>query len=339
MSDAKHGILVIGVGSIGERHTRTFTGTGRARLSICEPNEQLRATIAERYKVDKAFASLDEAIAGRAGVFDAAVICSPSNTHIAIATKLVEAGVNVFIEKPLSLSFDGIEELMQLIERKRVASAVAYTYRSHPALRSMRDALASGRFGKPVQVVSTWGQHFPFYRPAYRQIYYTSRATGGGAIQDVLTHAVNAGEFLVGPIEKLMADADHKVLEGVTVEDTVHMICRHGGGVMGCYSLNQHQAPNENSITVMCEKGTARFDLNNARWSSMTQPGGEWKTEFQFSLERDDIFVNQANLFMDVLEGKSLPPCSVAEGLQTLRVNMAVLAASECPGWRPVKKL
>ncbi len=334
---SKHRILIIGVGSIGERHLRTFGTTNRADLCFCEPNETLRKTIADRYAVKCHYASFDDAMKAQPRIFDTAVICAPTHLHIPVATKLADNGIHVLIEKPLSLTLDGIDELLQAIERKRIISAVAYTYRSHPALRAMKQDIVNGRFGKPVQVISVWGQHFPKYRPAYRQIYYTRRETGGGAIQDVLTHAVNAGEFLAGSLEQVMADADHKVLEGVDVEDTVHMIGRHASGAMGVYSLNQHQAPNENTITVACDKGTARFDLNNARYSSMIEPGGEWKTEFQFSLERDDIFVNQANLFMDALEGKGSVACSVPEGLQTLRVNMAVLAAAFSPNWRPVK--
>lgn len=332
----KHRILVIGVGSIGERHLRCFQTTQRAELCLCEPGEELRRTVAERYGVTRQYASLEDALGEKPRAFDTAVICAPSHLHVPMATRLVEEGVNVFIEKPLSTSLEGIDALLELIARRRVGAAVAYTYRSHPALRSMKQAIAEGRFGKAVQVVSVWGQHFPKYRPAYRQIYYTSRETGGGAIQDVLTHAINAGEFLVGPVDCLMADAAHQVLEGVDVEDTVHVICRQGD-VMGCYSLNQHQAPNESSITVICEKGTARFELHNARWMSMVEPGTDWKLEFQFSLERDDIFVHQANLFLDVLEGKAAPACTVAEGLQTLRVNMAVLSAAFSPNWRPVR--
>lgn len=328
-----HRILIIGVGSIGERHLRTFKATNRAELCLCETGEQLRRTVADRYGVTRFFANLDEALGDRC--FDAAVVCVPSHLHIPMARQLVDAGVHVFIEKPLSLNLDGIDELMRRIDEQGVKAAVAYTYRSHPALRSMKQAIIEGRFGRPVQVVSTWGQHFPKYRPAYRQIYYTSRATGGGAIQDVLTHAINAGEFLVGPIDRIVADAAHQVLEGVEVEDTVHVIARHGS-VMGCYSLNQHQAPNENTITVICERGTARFDLNHARWQSMTEPEGGWKTEFQFSRERDDIFVHQAHLFMDYLEGKGGPACTVAEGWQTLRVNLTVLGAAFNPPWVPL---
>lgn len=333
---ASHRLLIIGVGSIGERHLRTFLATGRAEPAVCEPNAQLRRTVAERYSVGRTYDSLDAALADKPRAFDAAVICAPSHWHVPMARQLAEAGVNLLIEKPLSTSFEGIDELISLIERKKLIAAVAYTYRSHPALRSMKEAIDSGRFGKPVQLVSVWGQHFPKYRPAYRQTYYSRHETGGGAIQDVLTHAINAGEFLVGPVDTLMADAAHKVLEGVEVEDTVHVIARQGN-VLACYSLNQHQAPNESSITVICERGTARFELHNARWLSMSEPGGEWKVEFQFSMERDDIFVHQANLFLDVLEGKAPPACTVEAGLQTLRVNLTVLDAAFAPNWRPLR--
>ena len=58
---------------------------------------------------------------------------------------------------------------------------VAYVMRSHPALAAMRNAIQNGRFGEPVHLYATGGQHFPTYRPAYRDIYYRDRATGGDA--------------------------------------------------------------------------------------------------------------------------------------------------------------
>lgn len=328
-----HRVLVIGTGSIGERHLRCFRATGRAEIAVCEPRAELLTTILERYPGTRGYADLDSALADKPG-FAIGLIAAPSHLHIPVARRLVEAGRHVIIEKPLSTSEEGVAELAELIRQRGVFSAVVYTYRAHPSLRDMRQAIQHGRFGEPVQVVATWGQHFPKYRPAYRQTYYTQRATGGGAIQDVLTHAINAGEFLAGNVDRLLADAAHQVLEGVAVEDTVHVITRQAGGaVMGCYSLNQHQAPNENTVTVIGTRGTARFDLNNARWSSMVEPGGEWKIEHQFSLERDDIFIHQAGLLLDALEGKGPAPCTLAEAWQTLKVNLAVLAAVERQAW------
>ena len=63
---------------------------------------------------------------------------------------------------------------------------------------------------------------------------------------------------------------------------------------------------------------------------------GEWTVEMAPEMERDDIFVHQANLLLDLLEGKGSPPCTLAEARQSLRVNLAVLAATEAPPWRSV---
>jgi predicted dehydrogenase len=240
------------------------------------------------------------------------------------------------IEKPLSTTPDGIDRLRQVVRERRLTAAVAYVYRCHPLLGAMRQAVRAGRFGRPVEFVAVSGQHFPTYRPAYRSIYYTDRATGGGAIQDALTHVINAGEWLLGPVTRLVADAAHQVLEGVTVEDTVHLLARHGP-VLASYNLNQHQAPNEITFTVVCERGTARLEYHEHRWRWMVQPGGPWHDEPMAPLERDTLFVAQANTFLDAVEGKAAPPCTLEEGLQTLRVNLAALASVDRGAWQAIE--
>lgn len=325
-------ILIIGTGSIGERHLRCFQATGRAHTSVVEINAALRQTIAERYSATRAFADLDAALTDPP---DVAVICTPAPLHIPLAQRLVEAGIHVLIEKPLSTSLDGIDRLRHTVLAKQVVVGVAYVYRCHPHLKAMRAALHSGRFGKPVELIVVSGQHFPTFRPAYRDIYYKDRATGGGAIQDSLTHLVNAGEWLIGPVDRLVVDAAHQVLDGVTVEDTVHLLARHGP-VLGSYSLNQHQAPNENTLTVVCERGTVRWEAHEHRWRWMAKPGDGWHDETMSPLERDAIFIAQAHAFLDAVEGKSAVPCSLDDGLQTLKVNLAALASAEQGVWQTI---
>ncbi len=325
-------VLILGVGSIGERHVRCFQATGRVELRLVEIQETLRRTVAERYGIRAAHADLETALADHP---DAAVIATPAPSHVPLAIRLVEAGVPVLIEKPLSTSLDGIEQLQRLAHEQRVVVAVAYVYRVHPALVAMRQALAEGRFGRPVQLVAVSGQHFPTYRPAYRNIYYVSRASGGGAIQDALTHVLNAGEWLIGPVQRLLADAAHQVLEGVDVEDTVHVLTRQGTA-LGCYSLNQYQAPNEMTLTVICERGTVRCEFHQQGWRWMIRPEEPWHDEPIGRLERDTLFLRQAQAFLDAIEGKSQPPCSLAEGIQTLRVNLAALASVEQATWQTV---
>lgn len=325
-------VLIVGVGSIGHRHLRCFQATGRAEPSICEPNEELRLRLAEQYHVRRTYRDFETALADR---HDAAVIATPANLHVPMATRLADAGVHVLVEKPLSTSLEGIETLQSALAQHGVVAAVAYVYHAHPVVRAMKAALDSGRFGRPVQLTAVCGQHFPTYRPAYREIYYRDRATGGGAIQDAITHVLNLGEWLIGPIDRLLADADHQVLEGVQVEDTVHVLTRQGRA-MGCYSLNQHQAPNEMTVTVVCDRGTVRFENHACRWRWMLRPEEPWHDEPVSEIARDSLFVDQAHGFLDAIQEGARPLCTLEEGIQTLRVNLAALASVRDGTWQTI---
>lgn len=322
-------VLIVGVGSIGERHLRCFQATGRANLSICEPSGPLRERIAQKYGIPHAYPDLRAALADH---HDAAVVATPAHLHLPMSASLAEAGTHLLIEKPLATSLEGLDSLQSILSRRNVKAAVAYVLRHHPALRAMRDALLEGRFGRPVELVAVSGQHFPTYRPAYRQIYYADRATGGGAVQDALTHVINAGQWLVGPAHRLVADAAHQVLEGVNVEDTVHVIARHGD-VLSSYSLNQHQAPGETTITVVCERGACRVELHRHRWRWMAQPETPWQDECFSGIERDDLFIAQANAFLDLIEERAEPTCSLQEAADTLRASLAILASIDAGTW------
>ncbi len=318
-------VLIIGGGSIGERHLRCFLQSGRAEVGLCELSDELRDRLKREYNPGECFSDLNDAIA--AG-YDAAVVCVPAHLHISMSIRLANEGIHLLIEKPLSTSLDFTDELMDVIRNSGIKSMMAFTYRSHPLVSAMKGAIASGRFGRPVQVSVVSGQNFPFYRPAYRDIYYARYETGGGLTQDMFPHLLNAVEWMVGPLTSVTAIASHQVLEGVEVDDTLNLIAKHGE-VTASYSMNQFQAPNESTITVVCDKGTARFEYHRSRWVSCSEPGAEWTVEGEVELERDDIFVRQAETFLDLIEESVEDPlCSVAEGRQTLVATLATLESS-----------
>src|SRR5688572_17409002 len=140
-----HRVLVVGVGSIGERHVRCFAATGRARLLVCEVNPDVRRTVADRYGVSEPFADLDAALAARPEVV---VICTPAHLHVPMARAAVRAGAHVLIEKPLSTTPDRVGELVAEARAGGRVAGVAYVCRSHPALAAMREAVRGGRFGE-----------------------------------------------------------------------------------------------------------------------------------------------------------------------------------------------
>ena len=79
-------VLIVGGGSIGERHLRCFQQVGAGNVALCEPNAPRREEIADRYDVSQTFASIDEATVE---TWDAAVICTPAHLHVPHALLLL----------------------------------------------------------------------------------------------------------------------------------------------------------------------------------------------------------------------------------------------------------
>lgn len=319
-------LLVIGSGGIGERHLRCFRETGRAVMSACEPKESLRTAIASNYGVP-VYASISEAL--QAGTFDGAVICTPASTHIEIARQCVEAGLHVLIEKPLSVTFDGLSAFQDLLKERTRIVRVAYVYRSIPAVRMAREFVMSGAVGAIHHVVVSIGQNFPSFRPDYREIYYAHRASGGGVIQDALTHAFNAVEWTVGPVVDVACLSAHRVLPGVEVEDIANVICRHENSALSSFSINQFQPATEVVISYHGERGSVRADI--VRQAVGTQAIGEpdWTWREAMHGGRDGPFLLQANSFLDAMEGKPDDLCSLEEAIQTLRLNRAAMESGD----------
>lgn len=319
----KQKILIIGCGSIGERHLRCFQRTGRAEPVACEVNSALLQKIRDQYQV-AGFSGLDEALA--AAKYDGAVVCTPADSHISVTKKLLQHGAHVLIEKPLSTSVNDVDSLKAAITASGKFCAVGYTYHSLPGLREMRAALRGGKFGRPLQAIVAAGQHFPTFRPAYRQTYFARHETGGGAIQDLLTHFVNAIEWLIGPTTRVYVEAAHQFLDGVMVEDTVCLSARNGD-VLVNYSVNQFQPPNEAVYQIHCEHGSLKYEFHKQRWAEWPRDAEAWQYHAAPIKERDEMFVAQASAFLDGMAGQPTDLCTVDEATQTLKVNLANLAS------------
>lgn len=313
-------LLVIGCGSIGERHVRTFLRTGRCRVLACDRRPEILAAMAQRYGVAT---TLDWSAAIKAEAVDAVVIATPANSHVSIAQEALQLGCDCLIEKPLALSLAGLRELRELERRSGRTIAIGYVQHVRAEVAAARALLRRGEFGAIRHVAVVSGQHFPAFRPAYREIYYRDRAEGGGAIQDALTHVANIVEWIIGPVATLYCDAGHQSLPGVEVEDTVSVIGRTQAGAMVSFTLTQFQAPNELTLQFNGDRGSVRIELHAHRWGHWALGAADWTWQTLPAAERDAMYVAQAEAFLDAREGKPADLATLEEGIQSVRFNLA----------------
>lgn len=313
-------ILIIGCGSIGERHLRTFQKTGRCNVIACDTRPAILADMAEKYKVATS-TDWKQALADPACT--AVLIATPAPSHVPIATEVLKAGKHCLIEKPLSLSLDGMEQLQATEAATDRVCRIAYVQHSRAEVRAAKAFLDSEKFGPVRAATIISGQHFPTFRPAYREIYYNNHAQGGGAIQDAITHMINLAEWFTGPTASVLCDAGHQVLDGVEVEDTVAVVARNQSGAIITYTLNQFQSPNEATMQFHAPGGSVKVEFHKSRWGHMALGEKEWTWETFTPLDRDGPFIIQANDFLDACEGKSTPLATLPDGIQAVCFNLA----------------
>ena len=141
-------ILIIGCGSIGERHLRCFQKTGRCTVTACDTNPALLSAMRERYGAT-GFATLDEALA--ASTYDAAVICTPAHLHLPMAKRLLGLGLHVFIEKPLATTVADAERVVACARANGRKLVIGYILRHHPSWMKLI-ALARPELARMAQV-------------------------------------------------------------------------------------------------------------------------------------------------------------------------------------------
>lgn len=325
---AMHSVLVVGCGSIGERHLRCFQKTGRATVAGCDPSDSLRATIAQTYGVT----THRDFAAGLTPDIDAVVICTPPPLHVPMARAALQAGKHVLIEKPLAADFSGVADLLEDETRSDRCVAVAYVQHVYPFLQAARRFLQEGSLGPVKHVTFTGGSHFPTGRPAhtvhYADTYYAQRNTGGGVIQDAITHTANFVESVIGPTDSLYCDCAHQALPRVTIEDTVNISARHGD-ILVNYALNQFQAPTEGVLQFHTAAGSVKIDTHRQRWGIFRLGDADWTWHEDPVPERDSHFEAQAHAFIDQIEGQPSRLCSLSAAVQTLRFNLAAIASAD----------
>ena len=107
-------VLVVGGGSIGERHVRCFQDIG-CTVALCDANAERRREMAERYKLSRTYESVEEAAGGQ---WYGVVIATPANLHVDHALAVASSTSAVLIEKPLCTRLEDAERLRAIASRQ-----------------------------------------------------------------------------------------------------------------------------------------------------------------------------------------------------------------------------
>jgi predicted dehydrogenase len=228
--------LFAGLGSIGQRHLRNLRALRGDVEVLAYRTRRLQTVVTDQLAVApgadpereygvRVFHELEAAVAERP---DVVFVCNPSALHLAVALPAVEAGVHLFLEKPVSHTLDGVADLVAAVEARGVVAAVGCQLRFHPCLRRLRDLLAGGAVGRVVAARVQVGEYLPGWHPYedYRTGYAARRDLGGGVVL-TLVHELDYVYWLFGLPRRLWAVGGQLSRLELDVEDTASVLLEY----------------------------------------------------------------------------------------------------------------
>jgi predicted dehydrogenase len=329
-------ILMIGLGGIGQRHVRNLRSLFgdsieiiayrvRRQMHVITPamGADASRSVEAEYAIHS-FSSLDEALAEQP---DVAFVCNPSSMHVPVALACLRAGCDLFIEKPLTDSMDGASELICEAAQRQAIAMVGYQLRFHPCLRKLSEIIESGILGNLLSARAIVGEYLPNWHPYedYRQS-YAARADHGGGVILTQIHEFDYLYSLFGLPQRLYTLGGHWSELEIDVEDTASTLMEFQLGVRALpVHLHQDylQRPPQRYCEVIGDRGRVIMDIAGLTVTVFTRDSKTPQIYDYQGFERNQLFIDQLNHFIECVRTRERPIVDLSDGLQSLRMALA----------------
>ncbi len=309
-------LLVVGIGSIGRRHSDVlYTTLGCKNITLWDPVRENAEAHASKYPGMRVADTLEGALEEHP---DAVFICSPPALHMKQAEMAIKAGCHVMIEKPLAQDMKSLEAVERLAKEKGRMVSVALCNRYHKGIARVKALTEEGVLGKIINVRATMCEFFPHSRPDYMQTYYVRYS---GCFE--LIHAVDYAIWVAGGRPKEIygiygSDADI----GFSSPDNAEILLRTDSGVTCSVNLSFYRFPAQSELFVYGTEGTAELRYTHTGYSLRlyTRESECWTEEKVDNLERNMMFSAEDGEFLDSIVSGVYRGCSMEDASRAVEV-------------------
>jgi len=316
-------VLFFGLGGIGQRHLRI--------LKMLQPNVEIAAVrgigrkfeigddLCPNYEIDivskysiSVYSSLESALDFRPHF---AVVSNPTSLHVSTSKALLECGIPVFLEKPISDSMEGLNELLILSREKNISVMVGYMMRFNPCSLRLKDLIENKRIGRIYSINLNINSYMPGWHryERYNEFYAGVKSLGGGVILTEI-HELDLLTWYFGTPERLWAVGGKLSDLDIDVEDTVSILMEQkfdGDSFPINISMSFVQPAPYRKMIILGEKGKIEWDIGAAELEVVDKIE---KTQEVFRIpgfQRNEMFVDQLNHFTECLQKGKEPVTSL----------------------------
>jgi UDP-N-acetyl-2-amino-2-deoxyglucuronate dehydrogenase len=343
MQEQQIGFGVIGAGNIALIHAQALADMGpgvKLRAFLARTAERA-VPLAQRFGAE-AMTDLPAFLA-RADI-QVVIICTPSGTHADLGIQAAAAGKHVVVEKPIDVTLERAQALVDACAQRRVQLGVIFQSRFMPAVSLIKRAIDSGRLGRlyVVDAYVKWFRTEGYYQAARWR--GTKALDGGGALINQAIHTVDLAQYFAGPaasVYGLCQRRHHPYIEG---EDTALALVQYRGGAAGVIEATTSISPGfARRVEVHGERGSIILDGNDVGFWQLGESGEEERELERLRAadkDRSDGASNPMNLdtsahrrqledFVAAIRQGRPPTVDGREGLKALEIVLAVYRSSE----------
>ena len=306
-------LAVVGLGFMGGVHLKAIASVPSIELAAVVTGRPTEVS-AKRY------AKLEDALADPE--IDAVDLCLPTDLHESATIAALRAGKHVLVEKPMALTFESCQRMMDAAESSGRILMVAHVLRFFPAYRALQNAVDRGELG-PIRSAQFRRR---CAQPGWSD-WITDKSRSGGGAFDLLIHDIDMALRLFGPPESISAIGYEDASAGV---DTISARLFYDGMTVEISGgwIFPGAFPFAMEFTVVGASGV--FEFNSESRPLKRYGGGE-----EVALEPADGYAAEISYFADCCRsGKQPDLCTPASSAESIRLALAMFQARSKNGER-----
>lgn len=315
-STAPLAVGVVGTGWIGGEHLADLAARSDVQIvAVADRNLEQADRYGQLYGA-RSYSDHGQLLATEQ--LDALWVCTPPQHHLRPTVDALEAGLAVYLEKPIGRSLDEALQITEAAERASVVCAVGYQWHSLDVLDALRSVLSDQQIGFLL------GQSIG---PTQSRSWFLQRSESGGNLLERGSHHIDLIRAVAGEVASVQAVASsvalgHGDADGRDIEDALTLILHLTSGAIATVVIawTQPDAPSNYSLDVVATDGVFRLDLDPHFKLSGVSRGAKLAVE-----SRSAPFSRSNSRFLEAVrtEDATLVACTPRDAMRTLAVAAA----------------
>ena len=304
--------VLIGCGRIATNHIKAVFNNDLELIAVCDLLPEAMETLLSKHGLENNQSILRytdyKRMLEEHPEIELVAIATDSGAHAEITLYCIDRGVNVIVEKPMTMSMSDAEEIVRRAEEKNVKVSVCHQNRFNIAIQEMRQALEAGRFGRISHgsINVRWNRGKQYYdQAAWRGKW----ASDGGCLFNQCIHGIDLLRWMMGDeVEEVYGVTKQQFHDYLECEDVGMAVVKFKNGAVGTIegTVNVYPKNLEETLYLFGEKGTVKIggtSTNNIDVWDFADESDEDNKNKGLQEETSNVYGNgHTSLYADVID-------------------------------------